>query len=61
MEKKRSEPIFSTGRMKPRLMRPHSNWRMMSLVEPLETCRRMSGYFRPIRDRNAGSTPVVAG
>lgn len=33
----RSEPIFSTGRMKPRLMRPFSRSRMIAPVEPLLT------------------------
>jgi len=35
IEKNRNEPIFSTGRMKPRLIWPLSRLRMMSPVEPL--------------------------
>ncbi|WP_161491383.1 hypothetical protein [Ensifer sp. LC163] len=35
--------------------------RMMSLVEPLVTCRATSGNFRPMQEGNAGNTPVVAG
>jgi len=61
IEKKRNEPIFSTGRMKPRLMRPASIWRMMSSVVPLSICMRISGYFLPMRARKDGSTPMVAG
>jgi len=53
--------MFSTGRMKPRLIWPLSRLRMISPVEPLWICSWMSGYFRAIFDRNAGSTPIVAG
>lgn len=55
----RKEPMSSTGLMKPRLIWPLSRPRMISPVLPCAVWMRISGYFRAIFARNAGSTPVV--